>query len=238
MQPRPPFLYDPVIGRFISADSIVPNPFDPQLLNRYSYCRNNPLIYIDPSGHHYGTDSPGGKADFGGETVSGNQIDSISGARADDGWGEFYNPSTTIRVNTETFIMGKAIVQRFTYVVKRKENILASTVETKIAGYTNPKSTPFEELNRKYKEQAVELTPENVRDVGKACACATVGMLSLGIVAEGYGLIEAYGLLGSLPEAGVIGYGLAEAAAPGPPGTGPGQVMSLGKDVLGWCFGE
>jgi len=43
--------YDPVIGRFISPDSIVQDPFDPQMLNRYSYCRNNPLIYVDPSGH-------------------------------------------------------------------------------------------------------------------------------------------------------------------------------------------
>ncbi len=43
--------YDPTIGRFISADTIVPNPNDPQSLNRYSYCLNNPLRYIDPSGH-------------------------------------------------------------------------------------------------------------------------------------------------------------------------------------------
>jgi RHS repeat-associated protein len=46
-------LYDPVIGRFISPDSIVQAPFDPQTLNRYSYVRNNPLIYTDPSGHFF-----------------------------------------------------------------------------------------------------------------------------------------------------------------------------------------
>ncbi|MEM5795044.1 MAG: RHS repeat-associated core domain-containing protein, partial [Bacillota bacterium] len=34
--------YDPAIGRFISPDSIVQSPGDPQSLNRYSYCRNNP----------------------------------------------------------------------------------------------------------------------------------------------------------------------------------------------------
>jgi len=43
-------LYDPVLGRFISPDRLVPDPGDPQALNRYSYCLNNPLIYIDPSG--------------------------------------------------------------------------------------------------------------------------------------------------------------------------------------------
>jgi len=43
--------YDPTIGRFISADTIVPYPSDPQSFNRYSYCRNNPLKYVDPSGN-------------------------------------------------------------------------------------------------------------------------------------------------------------------------------------------
>jgi RHS repeat-associated protein len=46
-------LYDPMIGRFISPDTIVQNPSDPQTLNRYSYCRNNPLIYIDPMGYGF-----------------------------------------------------------------------------------------------------------------------------------------------------------------------------------------
>jgi RHS repeat-associated protein len=46
-------LYDPVIGRFISTDPYVQAPFDPQTLNRYSYVRNNPLIYVDPSGYSW-----------------------------------------------------------------------------------------------------------------------------------------------------------------------------------------
>ena len=44
-------LYDPVLGRFISPDSIVPDSEDPQSLNHYSYVRNNPLKYIDPTGN-------------------------------------------------------------------------------------------------------------------------------------------------------------------------------------------
>jgi RHS repeat-associated protein len=42
--------YDPSIGRFIQADSIVPEPGNPQSLNSYSYVRNNPLRYTDPTG--------------------------------------------------------------------------------------------------------------------------------------------------------------------------------------------
>ncbi len=43
--------YDPVVGRFISADSMVPDPSNPQDFNRYTYVRNNPIIYSDPTGH-------------------------------------------------------------------------------------------------------------------------------------------------------------------------------------------
>jgi RHS repeat-associated protein len=44
--------YDAKIGRFISADTIVPDPVNPQALNRYSYCLNNPLKFTDPTGHY------------------------------------------------------------------------------------------------------------------------------------------------------------------------------------------
>jgi RHS repeat-associated protein len=43
--------YDATIGRFISADTIVQSFSNPQTLNRYSYCLNNPLKYTDPTGH-------------------------------------------------------------------------------------------------------------------------------------------------------------------------------------------
>ena len=44
-------LYDPAVGIFVSPDSIVPDWYDPQLLNKYAYVRNNPLKYTDPDGH-------------------------------------------------------------------------------------------------------------------------------------------------------------------------------------------
>jgi RHS repeat-associated protein len=43
--------YDSSLGRFIQADTIVPQPGNPQSLNRYSYAANNPVKYRDPSGH-------------------------------------------------------------------------------------------------------------------------------------------------------------------------------------------
>jgi len=43
--------YDPAIGRFIQADSIVPDPASALGFDRYAYTNNNPLNFIDPSGH-------------------------------------------------------------------------------------------------------------------------------------------------------------------------------------------
>ena len=43
--------YDGKIARFMQEDACLGNGADPLSLNRYTYCRNNPLIYWDPSGH-------------------------------------------------------------------------------------------------------------------------------------------------------------------------------------------
>jgi RHS repeat-associated protein len=42
--------YNADIGRFLQPDTIVPEPGNPQALNRYSYVNNNPIRYNDPSG--------------------------------------------------------------------------------------------------------------------------------------------------------------------------------------------
>ncbi len=43
--------YAPGMGRFLSADPLVPDPTSPQSFNRYSYVENRPLVLTDPSGH-------------------------------------------------------------------------------------------------------------------------------------------------------------------------------------------
>ena len=43
--------YNPELRRFAQADTHLQNVYDPQILNRYTYTRNNPLKYIDPTGH-------------------------------------------------------------------------------------------------------------------------------------------------------------------------------------------
>lgn len=44
--------YDPSIGRFISKDTYEGDITNPLNLNLYTYVKNNPLRYIDPTGHY------------------------------------------------------------------------------------------------------------------------------------------------------------------------------------------
>ncbi|MDD2476300.1 MAG: RHS repeat-associated core domain-containing protein [Dysgonamonadaceae bacterium] len=43
-------VYDPALGRMLSPDNYVQDPFFPQNYNRYAYCWNNPVKYTDPNG--------------------------------------------------------------------------------------------------------------------------------------------------------------------------------------------
>ena len=47
--------YNPINGRFTSRDTALGNPTDPLSLNLYTYCHNNPVLGVDPSGHFFET---------------------------------------------------------------------------------------------------------------------------------------------------------------------------------------
>ncbi len=67
--------YDPRLARFVSADTMVPEPGNPQSLNRYSYTLNNPLRYTDPTGHWNEPCDPtcgGGNSSGGGSNGNGS----------------------------------------------------------------------------------------------------------------------------------------------------------------------
>ena len=64
--------YDPKLGRFHAADTIVPDPVNALDWNRYAYVRNNPLRYTDPTGHEPSGDSGEGG---GGDDVSTDEGD-------------------------------------------------------------------------------------------------------------------------------------------------------------------
>ena len=48
-------IYDPILGRFVSADPQIQDPFNPQNYNHYAYVLNNPLSLTDPTGFSWWT---------------------------------------------------------------------------------------------------------------------------------------------------------------------------------------
>lgn len=56
--------YNPKLGRFLTADTIVQSPYNPQTLNRYTYCNNNPVNLVDPTGHSWFKKVFGGGSGF------------------------------------------------------------------------------------------------------------------------------------------------------------------------------
>ncbi|WP_164729952.1 RHS repeat-associated core domain-containing protein, partial [Rhodomicrobium lacus] len=44
-------VYDPELGRFLSADPFIQDATNLQALNPYTYVQNNPLSFTDPSGY-------------------------------------------------------------------------------------------------------------------------------------------------------------------------------------------
>lgn len=51
--------YDPALGRFISPDTLIPDPASNQGFDRFSYVNCNPINRSDPSGHCVDEDSDG-----------------------------------------------------------------------------------------------------------------------------------------------------------------------------------
>jgi RHS repeat-associated protein len=66
--------YDPVTAHFAQADSIIPQPGNSADWNRYAYALNNPMRYIDPTGHYYVDDI-------------------IPGLTNDSSWWSYQNPN-------------------------------------------------------------------------------------------------------------------------------------------------
>jgi RHS repeat-associated protein len=74
---------DAILGRFISPDPSGTSANNTQSWNRYSYVLNNPLSYVDPTGHSpsdpKGDDGGDGEGDTGGDTGGDDDEDNDEG---------------------------------------------------------------------------------------------------------------------------------------------------------------
>ena len=68
-------LYDPAVGRFLSPDNYIQDPTNSQNFNRYSYCLNNPLKYVDLTGEIYWYQDGDGNWKFSRDPLKNNDDD-------------------------------------------------------------------------------------------------------------------------------------------------------------------
>jgi RHS repeat-associated protein len=99
--------YDPQLARFISADTIIPEPGSSQGYDRYAYTHNNPINFNDPTGHRACDDDYGRGCNVvnppgnGGGSGGGNNY-------GDDGSNEIDSPSQNTIV--DDYIRGWQLV--------------------------------------------------------------------------------------------------------------------------------
>ena len=95
--------YDPQLGRFMQADTIVPPTQGIQGFDRYAYVNNNPLLYTDPSGNSL----------FINTMETGADVDMYSILRSTYGWDvidkKSWESSDGVKLLTTAYSMSQTI---------------------------------------------------------------------------------------------------------------------------------
>jgi len=95
--------YDPSLGRFAQADTIVPDPYNTIDYDRYAYVDNNPIRYIDPSGHFKSDKELAKYLGFG----------SVDDLYKSDLWMSFVKAGILDQIRSEDFDFGNVITLEY-----------------------------------------------------------------------------------------------------------------------------
>jgi len=101
-------IFDPILGRFVTADPFVSNGVNLQNFNRYAYALNNPLKFVDPSGYNSAMiqlidgrgGGDGGGGDGGGGDGGGGDVGESGGEAGGDGSGGESGSDETPRIES------------------------------------------------------------------------------------------------------------------------------------------
>jgi hypothetical protein len=169
-------IYDPLIGRFLSADPILQDPMNGQSYNRYSYVMNNPTNLTDPTGFA-----------ACGETTTGSNI--ARSCSAEQKATEKIIASGTYVMNNvdgsrTAFVGGKVAMKtdgKGTVLFDAKAPQAASTAVPPQASNditVVPRSAP---ISFGLRDKATEKIDDRVAELGSTPVAKTLGGLSRGI---------------------------------------------------------
>jgi RHS repeat-associated protein len=105
--------YDPALGRFAQADTVVPGGV--QGLDRYAYTNNSPVNYVDPSGHDVQCTDEGcyETSDAGSKVAWLNPTEPMKQGEGGFGWDSQEHPG--VDINADNFNSGSTEVVASTY---------------------------------------------------------------------------------------------------------------------------
>jgi RHS repeat-associated protein len=108
--------YDSQLGRFLSADSIIPGAGNPQAWDRYAGMSNNPVKYNDPTGHSVddtsnpdSDDPPITYDDENGLCINTFNIGCIGGTSYNEWWSNEHIPALLDYIVPEGIIFGVSL---------------------------------------------------------------------------------------------------------------------------------
>ncbi len=151
--------YDPSIGRFINEDTYEGQINNPLSQNVYTYVHNNPLIYIDPTGHdNVLTSGGGGGNDYG-------------------YWEKEWNAFVAVNSNWYTAVdywSGDALTFLNDYYKISQEKPL-SVEQFVAAGYLVFELIPGTKVEAKLSKKGISYIDTAISKAAKGCNCFTAG---------------------------------------------------------------
>ena len=148
--------YDPVIGRFTQEDTYRGDITNPLSLNLYTYCENNPVNFLDPSGHlrepgyvngiwYFDPDA----AEFGSDSSTYQMLVTLGnlwiGTDGTNFRNEYHTRANKIRERARTPGFQYSLVPRATFEADNEQGIYYSPEDPiqKIFGYCDLYDTAF-----------------------------------------------------------------------------------------------
>lgn len=148
-------MYDPVVKRFLSTDPVIQDMNNPENYNRYAYCLNNPLAYVDPSGYRYGQEQ-----NYNDPPLNIDLPRDSYCSELDDYWNSLFEGYDEFKD-----VSGEPIF--FTYNFNNKDGS-TFTVGGSSSGqvYLNGEPSTIKEIEKYFKEQDIEVPYENFANNG------------------------------------------------------------------------